>query len=181
MNTFNGTAVQQVLSRVTGCALRVMFIALLGLFSLLANAQNGESDGSRRNPTRAGSFNLEGVSVWFRKKFSESELESYRPEDFRIESHFCNCSDRPEPHYPYMLVFFSTPKGDLVGRPDRRGFDTVITPLAERRGELYCAIDGEEDQCFGSFANPCQFTDFRYGKQLAPYFPSCKVIDPEPT
>ncbi len=181
MNTFNRSVMNWFGSKLAAHAAAAGLVASLALFSLVASAQTGEADGSRRNSTRAGSFHLEGVSVWFKKKFTESELETYQPEDFRIESHFCYCSDRPVPHYPYQLVFFSTPKGDLVGRPDRRGFDTVITPLAERRGELYCEIDGEEDQCFGTFANPCEFTDFRYGKQLAPYFPSCKVIDPEPT
>jgi hypothetical protein len=121
---------------------------------------------------------MEGVSVWFRERFSEAELQAYQPEDFRIESQLCNCSDRPEPHYPYIMVFFSTPKGDLVGRPDRKGFDTIITRLAVRYGEQYCNVESE-DECYGSFSHPCDFSDFRYGAQLAPYFPTCKSVDPD--
>lgn len=145
----------------------------VGLFVSQAQADR-PTDGRQ-----AGSFDMEGVAVWFRNKFSEAELQDYRPEDFRIESQMCNCSDRPEPHYPYIMVFFSTPKGDLVGRPDRKGFETVITRLAVRYGQEYCSVDSE-DECYGSFSHPCDFSDFRYGAQLAPYFPSCKLIESDP-
>lgn len=129
---------------------------------------------------QGASFDMEGVSVWFRGKFSEAELLTYRPDDFRIEYQMCNCSDRPEPHYPYIMVFFATPKGDLVGRPDRKGFETVITRLAVRHGETYCDVESEEE-CYGSFSHPCDFSDFRYGAQLAPYFPSCKSMESPPS
>ncbi len=147
---------------------------LSGLFTSQAQADRpGDAP-------RAASFDMEGVGVWFRSKFSEAELHDYRPEDFRIESQMCNCSDRPEPHYPYIMVFFSTPKGDLVGRPDRKGFETVITRLAVRHGEAYCDVESEEE-CYGTFSHPCDFSDFRYGAQLAPYFPTCKMIEPDPS
>jgi hypothetical protein len=131
------------------------------------------------NPTQPeGSFSMEGVADWVVKKFTQAELESSRPGDFGIESQMCSCTDRPEPHYPYILVFFNTPKGDLVGRPDRKGFETVIARLAVRHGEEYCDVDSE-DECYGSFSHPCDFSDFRYGSQLAPYFPTCKLAEPD--
>lgn len=157
-------------------ALTALAGALLTFLSVAANAQPGEQKDARQRSGQPGSFNMDGVSDWFENRFSEAELQTYRPEDFRIESQMCNCSDRPEPHYPYIMVFFSTPKGDLVGRPDRKGFETVITRLAVRYGEEYCNVESE-DECYGSFSHPCDFSDFRYGAQLAPYFPSCKSTD----
>ncbi|MGD2140069.1 MAG: hypothetical protein PVH25_06730 [Burkholderiales bacterium] len=148
-------------------------VALFALCALAAHAQTGESGSIDK------AFGLQGVSEWMASKFSESEMKTYRPEDFRVDSQLCNCSDQPVPHFPYVLVFFSTPKGDLVGRPERRGFDTIITPLAVRHGNRYCELDAE-DECFGAFEHPCDFSDFRYGQQLAPYFPYCKASVPQP-
>ncbi len=145
--------------------------ASFALFSLAPNAESG-----LRESRPAASFDMEGVEVWFRSKFAEADMKAYSPEQFRIESHLCNCTDRPEPHYPYIFVIFSTPKGDLIGRPDRKGFDTVITRLAVRHGERYCDVDAEHE-CYGSFATPCHFSDARFGAQLAPYFPTCKQPD----
>ncbi len=173
MNTGTGTAMDFASSNMVRRALNAGLAAWLALFSLAAIAQAGEAENPRQDSHRVGSFDMEGVSVWFNKRFTEAELQTYQPEDFRIESHMCSCYDTPEPHYPYLLVFFSTPKGDLVGRPDRRGFDTIITRLAVRHGERYCDIESEEE-CYGSFAHPCDFSDFRYGRQLAEYFPTCK-------
>ena len=183
MNTFSDVLKAAPYNPARRAAIAALVAASFVLCSLAATAQDGESEHSGRGSGQLGSFGMEGVLVWFQSRFSEAELQTYQPEDFRIESHMCNCSDRPEPHYPYILVFFSTPKGDLVGRPDRKGFDTVITRLAVRHGELYCDVDSE-DECYGSFSHPCEFSDFRYGPQLAPYFPTCKVLDadtdPEP-
>lgn len=151
----------------------------LALFFPIDEAQARESANSRQDPGRAGSIDMEGVSVWLRDRFSETELQALRPEDFRMETHACSCYDRPIPHFPYLLVLFTTPKGDLVGRPDRRGVDLIITRLAVRHGERYCDVDAE-DQCYGSFSHPCEFTDFRYGPHLAEYFPTCKSADSEP-
>jgi len=119
---------------------------------------------------------MPGVSEWFNKNFSEAELEQYGPADFAIEQYLCNCYDQPLPHFPYVLMFFYTPKGDLVGRPERRARGTVIIPLAVRHGTRYCNVDPEKE-CFGSFADPCEFTDFQFGSELAEYFPYCKPDD----
>ena len=176
MNNFQGNAVKSLASSVARHATSASFVVFLALFSVAVYAQAEEREDSRRNTFRFGSFDMEGVSNWFRSRFSEAELEKYQPEDFAIEQQMCGCYDRPVPHYPYIMILFSTPKGDLIGRPERRGFDTVIIPLAVRHGERYCELESE-DQCYGSFSNPCDFSDFRYGSQLAPYFPDCLEVD----
>jgi hypothetical protein len=48
--------------------------------------------------------------------------------------------------------------------------------LAVRRGDLYCGPESNAE-CFGRFTDVCDFTDYRYGPQLAPYFPTCKSSD----
>ena len=153
--------------------------SLAALALALSCAIAAQAHADRPGSGQPGSFAMEGVAVWFKSKFTEAELQNYQPADFGIESQMCNCTDRPEPHYPYILVFFNTPKGDLVGRPDRKGFETVITRLAVRHGETYCDVESESE-CYGEFSDPCDFSDFRYGKQLAPYFPSCKAVEPDP-
>ena len=116
---------------------------------------------------------LEGVSAWMRERFSKSEIEALSAEDFRIESHSCSCADKPDPHFPYRIVLFTTPKGDLLARPEANEQSAAVTLLAVRNGDQYCQLDSEE-QCYGSFASVCEFTDFRYGPMLKPYFPTCK-------
>ncbi len=156
-----------------------MIVSLsLALFIQANDAQGREPATPPQDSSRSGAIHLAGVSVWLDKRFSDTELAALPPEDFQIESHACSCADRPDPHFPYLLIVFKTPKGDLVGRPDRRGIDVVITHLAVRHGERYCNLDAE-DQCYGSFSHPCEFSDFRYGPHLAAYFPSCKLPDSE--
>lgn len=179
MNPFTENSLDPVSTNPGKRAAIVMVAASLALCSLVVNAQSVNPESPRQGSGELGSFDMEGVSVWFKERFTAAELESYQPEDFRIESHMCGCYDRPEPHYPYLLVFFTTPKGDLVGRPDRRGLDTIITRLAVRHGERYCDVESE-DECYGSFSHPCDFSDFRYGRILAEYFPTCKSVDPDP-
>lgn len=101
------------------------------------------------------------------------DLDQFRPEDVRVESHYCGCYDKPTPHYPYPVVLFITSKGALVARSEGREGVPQITPLAVRYGDRYCALDSEEE-CYGSFSHPCEFTDFRYGPTLAEFFPTCK-------
>lgn len=126
----------------------------------------------QESPPAAASA-LEGVSRWIGSRFSAAEIAQLSPEDFRVEQHACNCSDQPEAHFPYLIVLFTTPKGDLVARPEGQENMATLTPLAVRTGERYCRVDAE-DQCYGSFATVCAFTDFRYGPTLAPFFPDCK-------
>lgn len=176
MSSFSGNAVLVRLSAVAGCLAKVMVVASLALISVTAHAQTEQRKDPHRYTFRFGSFDMIGVSAWFNSRFPEAELNTYQPEEFDIEQELCSCYDRPVPHYPYVMMVFSTPKGDLVGRPERRGFDTVIIPLAVRFGERYCELDAE-NQCYGSFSSPCDFSDFRFGKKLAPYFPGCLEVE----
>ena len=86
----------------------------------------------------------------------------------------CGCYDQPSKHYPYSIVVFKSAERDLVTRPERREGALTFSPLAVRYGTRYCATDSEQD-CYGSFTHPCDFTDFRYGPTLAEYFPTCKA------
>jgi hypothetical protein len=72
-----------------------------------------------------------------------------------------------------LIVLLRTPKGDLVTRPEPRESAVSFTALAVRYGTQYCDVEAEES-CYGSFADICEFTDFRYGPYLAEYFPTCK-------
>ena len=117
--------------------------------------------------------NLEGVSAWIKETFSESELAALSAGDLGVESHLCSCADEPEPHFPYMVALFTTPKGDLVARVEPHEYSPRITPLAVRNGDEYCNLESGEP-CYGSFETVCEFTDFRFGALLEPYFPTCK-------
>jgi len=128
------------------------------------------------DPEHQATTNFDSVLGWIKGRFTPAEIDKMSPEDFRIEPHACSCADKPEPHFPYLVVLFTTPKGDLVARPDGHETMTRFTPLAVRRGEHYCMVDSEE-QCYGSFSNVCEFTDFRYGSMLEQVFPTCKTAD----
>lgn len=60
-----------------------------------------------------------------------------------------------------------------MARPERHELALEFTTLAVRYGTRYCAVD--EPDCYGWFEQPCDFTDFRYGPTLAPFFPTCKA------
>ena len=124
-----------------------------------------------RQPARPSG--LDGVAEWMKERFSQAEIEQFSADDFRVEPHFCSCSDKPEPHVPYAVVLFTTPKGDLVARAEPQEQSAKFTPLAVRNGDQYCELESE-DKCYGSFSHVCEFTDFRYGPMLEPYFPTCK-------
>jgi hypothetical protein len=96
-----------------------------------------------------------------------------------LEGHYCGCYDKPKKHFPYSVVLLKTPRGDLVARPERREGSLSFTPLATKSGDQYCEL-GSEASCYGAFANPCDFTDFRYGPSLLAYFPSCMSEAAEP-
>jgi hypothetical protein len=91
----------------------------------------------------------------------------------KVESHSCSCYDEPKKHFPYLIVVARTPKGDLVLRPELQEGAASFTPLAVRIGTRYCEVESEGN-CYGSFADPCDFTDARFGPRLAAYFPTCK-------
>ncbi|MEO8165493.1 MAG: hypothetical protein ABI619_08850, partial [Betaproteobacteria bacterium] len=97
--------------------------------------------------------------------------------DLHVASHACSCADKPEPHFPYLVVLLTTPKGDLVVGAEGRENRAKATPLAVPTGDRYCQVDSEE-QGYGFFASVCEFTDFRHGSTLAPFFPTCKGAVP---
>ncbi|HZP88437.1 MAG TPA: hypothetical protein VFB54_16615 [Burkholderiales bacterium] len=143
------------------------------LLCLSSHAQ----DGSNQPPAverPSVLLGLDGVSQWLRSRFTESELRALRREDLGLESHYCGCDDLPHPHFPYVLMMLSTPKGDLLARLERHELGARVTPLAVRDGDMYCPMDTQE-ACYGAFAHPCDFTDFRYGPGLSQFFPSCKA------
>jgi hypothetical protein len=123
--------------------------------------------------TRARLLALPEVGQWLEQKLTAAEREALRDEDLTVSGARCGCSDRPEPHYPYAVVIFSSPKGDLIARFEGDEGAVRIKPLAHRTGALYCSVY-ESEGCFGEFAHPCDFTDARFGPALAPYFPDCK-------
>ena len=116
---------------------------------------------------------MDGVSLWLKARFSETDLEAFQPGDLQAEAYYCSCYDKPNKHYPYSIVLLKTPKGDLVARPEGTDGALIFTALAVRHGNRYCQVESETD-CYGSFSHPCEFTDFRYGQYLAEFFPTCK-------
>lgn len=132
----------------------------------------------QHDAARHRTADIDGMTLWLRARFSEAELEGFRPGELALEPHFCGCYDQPNKHFPYRLVLLKTPKGDLVTRPERRGISVTFTALAVRYADRYCEVDSDEN-CYGSFSEPCEFTDFRYGPYLAEFFPTCKSADGE--
>lgn len=113
-------------------------------------------------------------TVWPRTRFSASDLQELNLGQLEVEAHLCGCNDKPNKHYPYSLVLLKSPRGDLVARPERMEGPVTYTPLAVRHGNQYCELESDT-RCYGSFAEPCDFTDFRFGPSLAPFFPTCKA------
>jgi hypothetical protein len=134
---------------------------------------------ARQSALEADKIEIEGISAWLRARFSPLELEAFQVGDLTVEPHFCGCYDQPTRHFPYAMVVIGTPKGDLVARPEYREVSVGFTALAVRQGNQYCDVDAQSS-CFGSFSDPCDFSDFRYGPHLGIYFPTCKSEDKEP-
>ena len=132
--------------------------------------------GTRQTALEADKIEIEGISAWLRARFSPLELEAFQAGDLTVEPHFCGCYDQPKKHFPYAMVVIGTSKGDLVARPEYRETSVGFTVLAVRRGNQYCDVDAESS-CFGSFSDPCDFSDFRYGQHLSIFFPTCKLED----
>jgi hypothetical protein len=116
---------------------------------------------------------LHGDASPQRVQYSEGELDAFLRGDVKIESYYCGCNDVPKKHFPYTLAIVKAPHGELLVRAE--GVDGVVkyTALAIRHGDVYCDV-AAEGGCFGSFESLCDFTDFRYGRFLAAFFPTCK-------
>ena len=156
---------------------RVFLLAplLLAFAPGSTNAQE-QATALEQAPEHHAFGNFESVLGWIHRKFTSAEIQQLSRDDIRMEPYACSCADKPDPHFPYLVVLFTTPKGDLVARPDGEEHMARFTPLAVRQGEQYCVVDSEE-QCYGSFANVCEFTDFRFGSMLEEVFPTCKSGD----
>jgi len=144
---------------------------VLSVWPTRSFAQNPAAAQNRLEQTKASV--VSAFSVWLKARFSEAELKELQLDDLQLESHYCGCYDEPVAHYPYPLVVLRTPRGDLVARPDSHEGALSFAPLAVRHGDRYCEVESEQ-VCFGAFTQPCDFTDFRFGPSLQPFFPTCK-------
>ena len=153
---------------------RVIIVAALALAAMSGGCLANDATTQKDEATQNGATKPDGLPVWPRTRFFASELQGLQLGDLQVEAHFCGCFDKPNKHFPYSLVLLKTSKGDLVARPERLDGAVTYMPLAVRRGNQYCELESET-QCYGSFSEPCEFTDHRYGPNLAPFFPTCKA------
>ena len=154
----------------------LLFIVMIASLTLLIRSEKCRAhdvavayDSAEPDKTVA----MDGVSLWLKARFSETDFEAFQPGDLKAEAYYCSCYDKPNKHYPYSIVLLKTLKGDLVARPEGTDGALIFTALAVRHGNQYCQVESETD-CYGSFSHPCEFTDFRYGQYLAEFFPTCK-------
>ncbi len=168
--TWNRTAIARIITSRNASAGVLIVLALAQVGQSLAQ----DSRASQLDTSQIRTIELDGISGWLRDRFSRIELDALGPGELGMESHFCGCADAPRKHFPYAVVVLRTPKGDLVTRPEGHEGVFHFAPLAVRHDDLYCALESEAD-CYGAFAHPCEFTDFRYGRQLAEFFPTCKT------
>jgi hypothetical protein len=152
----------------------VSIVAALALVATSGGCLANDSTTQKNEAIQNGATEPDGLAVWPRARFLASELQELHLGDLEVEAHFCGCYDKPNKHFPYAIVLLKTSKGDLVARPERLEGVVAYTPLAVRRGNQYCELESEA-QCYGSFPDPCAFTDHRYGPNLAPFFPTCKA------
>ena len=154
-----------------------LFVLLLFASSALlvrsGSCRAGEPVGGRLSADENTWAGLNGMSRWLRAQRSEADGEEPPAGNQGVEAYYCSCYDEPNKHYPYSIVVLKTPNGDLVARPEGTDGALFFTPLAVRYGDRYCEV-GSENDCYGSFSHPCEFTDFRYGPYLAEFFPTCK-------
>ena len=152
----------------------VSIVTALALVATSGACLANDSTTRKNEAAQNGATEPDGVAVWPRARFLASDLQELRLGDFEVEALFCGCYDKPNKHFPYAIVLLKTSKGDLVTRPERLEGAVAYMPLAVRRGNQYCELESEA-QCYGSFPDPCDFTDHRYGPNLAPFFPTCKA------
>jgi hypothetical protein len=155
-------------------------VVLVACASLLAPTDYGSAQQmtSTQDIEQGHLIDMDGISDWLKARFSEVELGGLPTGELSIEPYYCGCYDHPHKHFPQAVVMLRTPRGDLIARPE--GGDQIVrfTPLAVRFGNLYCEV-GSEQSCYGTFRHPCDFTDFRYGSFLAPFFPTCMSDEAE--
>jgi len=164
--------------RTRGVVLALMS-AYMALLMGSATTQAREPTEPENTPNTRKIVAIGALSHWLKGRFSDAELAALRPEDLDLESHYCGCYDKPKAHFPYAFFLLRTPKGDLVVRPDSNEGALTFALLAVRYGDRYCRVESEAD-CYGSFPEPCDFTDFRYGPHLKEFFPTCLSEETEP-
>ena len=158
---------------------KITLVFIVGALALVAPSGGclaNDSTTQKNDAAQSAVTEPDGLAVWPRVRFLASELQGLQLGDLEVEAHFCGCYDKPNKHYPYAIVLLKTSKGDLVTRPERLEGAVAYTPLAVRRGNQYCELESDA-QCYGSFPELCDFTDHRFGPNLAPFFPTCKEID----
>ena len=62
-------------------------------------------------------FYKHGTPHWLKAQSAQRISKGFNLRS-RAEWYDCGCYDEPDKHYPYSVVLFKTPKGDLVARPD---------------------------------------------------------------
>ena len=115
---------------------------------------------------------VDAIAQWMNERYYAEGGGPISARELVPEPRLCNCNDSPRPHYPYVLFFFRTPKVDLVTRLERGEGEQRFVALAVRHGTTYCSV-ASDAECYGSFEEPCDFSDHRFGAMLRPYFPTC--------
>jgi hypothetical protein len=147
----------------------------LATVAAAAPAQDAQPPGARAQAALERLFDPGQISRWLLGR-APGAGEVLGADELSFSVQQCGCYDRPQPHFPYVLVMVSTRLGDLLARTEGNENAVIVKPVAVRRGSRYCDVD-EGGACFGDFDHPCEFTDHRFGPQLAPYFPTCKTGD----
>jgi len=157
---------------------RLVFLVACAFPLAAADSCSAQHSTAAQDIEQSHLIDMDGISAWLKARFSDAELEGLQSGELTVEPYYCGCYDHPHKHFPQAVVLLRTPRGDLIARPE--GGDQIVrfTPLAVRFGNLYCAVESEQS-CYGTFRHPCDFTDFRYGPHLAPFFPSCMADEAE--
>jgi hypothetical protein len=152
----------------------VILVVAFGGGSLRCNAQ----DLPYKNPSAAldDKYDPTGIVRLLETRYTPDELEAPHDGQMQIEPVLCGCYDKPKKHYPYTFVLLKTPKADWLVRADGNEAMVQFVGFAVRQGEQYCDLD-DKSRCFGDFAHPCDFTDYRFGAKLRRFFPTCLSED----
>jgi hypothetical protein len=153
--------------------IRMAGAALAALAMICATGAAANQPAQGPPPALPRSLDFQNMAEWLSGLYTEAEFRALAPNQVTLQSQQCSCYDEPTPHFPYLVVVLATPRGDLILRPDQRELHVSFVKLALRQGDLYCGVE-PGSECFGRFADVCDFTDHRYGAALAPYFPTCR-------
>ena len=124
----------------------LLFIVMIASLTLLIRSEKCRAhdvavayDSAEPDKTVA----MDGVSLWLKARFSETDFEAFQPGDLKAEAYYCSCYDKPNKHYPYSIVLLKTLKGDLVARPEGTDGALIFTALAVRHGNQYCQVESD--------------------------------------